>query len=106
MISPEEHEPRDLSQMKIPAMDWAFYTFSRCAHEETAPMSRPITPLPCGHVPQGLCDDCPTCMWYLLMDWPFWGEKIDPMSDDEIREWEIEWSQPFSVVAFTDARSG
>ena len=70
--------------MKVAARDWAFHAFSKCAHEEIAPTHRPIVPLPFWHVPQGLCDDCPGCIWYMHVDLQHWGEVEDVMSEDEI----------------------
>ena len=73
LTNPDDHEPKDYQQMKVPASEWAFHIFTQGMHQEVAPWNRPIAPMPCGHVPRGLCDDCPGCIWYTGMDQRYWG---------------------------------
>ena len=52
--NPELYPPVAFCHMSIVSKDWPFHIFSKCAHEEMRPLFRPVCPLPCKHVAQGL----------------------------------------------------
>ena len=92
--------------MKVPASEWPFHVFTQSMHQEVAPWDRPIVPLPCGHLPQGLCDDCTWCIWYMGMDQCHWGQTEDMMTDEDIAHYEARWSDTYTCVCFTPRVSG
>ena len=100
LSNPEHFSPLEYAQKKIAAKERPFHIYTKSAHEEIAPCHRPIVPMPCRHVPQGLCDDCPTCQWYMAMDLPFWAQVEDMMTEQEIRENEPRWNNPLIVKSF------